>query len=226
MAKNTTPTLPVYVQELSLEDIARRGGAIGVWVHGYWGDVITIYVNRKVKWSSSISHLPYDQHPVEWEFTMSHSSGGRSKDEVADDLEAEANFAMGLMAAVQHARTLRSQSAELEKAYRRHEAAEEARAEEKKAAEQAEADRRLKLDTELGLDAASEMVTSAISSCTRRQELEIHVYEMGAKTNEYHIIRVRRGADDRVRFFRDSTPVAAGKMPGLLATKSHRTCIL
>ena len=66
-----------------LEQIGKNGsGRIGCKINGFWShDPITLYVDRLRGIAPT------------WKVTISHSSGGRDTDEVANDLEAAINFA-------------------------------------------------------------------------------------------------------------------------------------
>lgn len=226
MAKNTTPALPVWVQELSLEDIGRRSGsALHVYVHGYWGDVITIYVRREVDFAAyrAVGRTAgsVEELPANWNITMSHSSGGRDTGEVADDVEAEANFAQGLMAAVQHARLIRSQAAALEKFYQDQACINAERdAAEKAAKEQAKAER-VAADEALGEDGAATLVAHVRASTNRRVSNIIYAYELGEEKPE--AISVRAGRDGVVRFYIAGSPVSAQALGLKLAKYSKRT---
>lgn len=221
MAKNTTPELPVYVQEVSLEDIAQRRSALHVWVHGYWGYVITIYVERKVEWMSSLAHKPYEEHPVQWNVTMTHSSGGRDTKEVPSDIEAEAYFAQGLMAAVQRAREIRASSAELEKHYQQHAAREQARREERDRIAAVEKAERVAKDQRLGLEGARSLVHSTFSSTNHRVAHTIYAYELGEDAAMH--VTVSAGKDSVVRAFKASKALPKCKLIEMLAVCSVRS---
>ena len=221
MAKNTTPALPVWVQDLSVEDIGRaHGAAINVYVHGFWSDVITIYVRREQKYCSSMSHLPYPEHPSEWTFSISHSSGGRDKNDGLDDLEAETNFAMGLLAAVQHARLLRSQTAALEAAYQLRRAEEERKEEERAAAAAASK----AADAPLGVDKAAELLRLMAVGTDRRTDLQLRAWERGS--DKYPtVFTSKMGRDGVVRFFKAGIMLSRHKAEQDLATFSVRTTL-
>jgi hypothetical protein len=221
MAKNTTPALPVWIQDLSVEDIGRQhGSAINVYVHGFWSDVITIYVRREQRYNSSLSHLPYSEHPVEWTFSISHSSGGRDKGDGLDDLEAETNFAMGLMAAVQHARLLRSQTTALEAAYQKRRAEEEAR----EAARKVEAEAAKAADAALGVDKAAELLRVMAASTDRRTERQLKAWERGSDKHPT-VFTSKMGRDGVVRFFKAGVMLSRHKAEQDLATFSARTTL-
>ena len=85
-----------------------------VKIKGYWSsDSITAYINREMRWDSN-----YSATTPEWKVSMSHSSGGRDTKEVADDLEAELNFAEAMTALALYVRDFLSTNLEkLEAAY-------------------------------------------------------------------------------------------------------------
>lgn len=227
MAKNTTPALPVWIQDLSLEDIGRRSGsAIHVYVHGYWGDVITIYVRREVDFAAyrAVGRTAgsVEELPANWNITMSHSSGGRDTGEVADDVEAEANFAQGLMAAVQHARMIRSQAAALEQFYQDQARINaEREAADKAAKEQAKAERAAK-DEVLGEDAAAALIADVRAATNRRVANVIHAYALG----EEKPVTIRVAFEHRagvVRFRTEGSVISAKALGLFLAQCSKRT---
>ena len=115
MSKNTTNDLHVYVRPFDLDQIGYHSDAsIGIEVHGYWSDVITIYVRRETDWTKD----PLGGQ-VNWKFEVTHSSGGRDTDEVKDDVLANEYFAAGLMAACLEARKMRAQVDRFEANYQR-----------------------------------------------------------------------------------------------------------
>ena len=119
MSQHTSIAAPVFVEAWSLEDIGKNGRAnIRVHVHGYWSDVITVYVTRDFVWRN--------EEQSTWSFSVSHSSGGRDKKEISDDMEAEALFARGLLTAVTVARTIRDQEPELTRLFNEERAAQKA----------------------------------------------------------------------------------------------------
>ena len=107
----TSPDRTFHVAEFALEDVGARGYAsVPVYVHGYWSDVITLYIKRECDWRP-------DAVPT-WTFEVTHSSGGRDDKAVPDSLEAERNFGNALLNVTQLARGLRADSQEvLEAAY-------------------------------------------------------------------------------------------------------------
>lgn len=223
MSKNTTPALPVWIQELDLETIGRRGGhAIQVHVHGYWSDPITIYVRRKEQWDFSKDRK--EPLPVIWEFELTHSSGGRTTDEVAEDIDAEANFAQGILAAVQHARLLRSQTELLEKHYQAQQLIDEVRRNEaKRAADEAKA-ARVAADTVLGSEGACRLVAAARDATTRRVSHTIYAYPLGEEESE--AISVRAGKDAVVRFTLGGQVISAANLTAKLVGYSARSHVL
>lgn len=79
---------PINEQAI-LDQLADRGSVnLEVAVHGYWStESISIYIRRD-----------YRDAGV-WETQVCHSSGGRDKEEVESDTQAERNFAKALCAA-------------------------------------------------------------------------------------------------------------------------------
>lgn len=235
MAKNTTPALPVWIQDLSLEDIGRRGGsAVHVYVHGFWGDVMTLYVRREYDFAASKAHLGMNEQPecYKWKVEMTHSSGGRDTGEVASDLDAHVNFAQGVLAGVQRGREILAQVAELEAWYQKQQAQEEAkRAELKAEAEKAEAEKAAAADPALGEEAAAQLVAAVAGQVNRRDEKVIVAITRGASDKavlekHYQAVTaysVRAGRDGVVRFFKAGCVISRSKAIEELATYSHRT---
>ncbi len=226
MSKNTTPSLPVWIQDVSLEDIGRRGGhSLHVYCHGYWGDVITLRVRREVDFAAyrAVGRTAgaVEELPAKWEITLSHSSGGRDTGEIADDVEAEAVFAQGILAAVQHARLIRSQTEQLEKFYLdQARIRAEREAAEKAAADAAKAERVAK-DEALGEDGAATLVAHVRASTNRRVSNTIYAYLMGE--DEAESISARAGRDGVVRFFVGGSVVSAQALAMKLRNYSKRT---
>jgi hypothetical protein len=120
MAQNhTSNEQPIaLVQDSSIEQIGAQGsGRMTVYVHGYWSDVISIYVRRDAMWSIDVAAGTRTRN-TEWIVSVNHSSGGRDVDQVADDVQAERNFAHGLLRACDFAAELRADVAHLEELYR------------------------------------------------------------------------------------------------------------
>lgn len=223
--KNTTAALPVYIAERSIEDLAAGygSGSIAVYAHGFWSDVITIRFERKINWSKRVAHLGLNEQPeiFEWHFSVSHSSGARDTDQVADDLEAEQNFGMAVLAAVQYARTLRSQAAEFEKAYRGHEARREAKEAEEKAKAVAAKQARAAADTVLGKDGAANLISAVKAATNRRVSNMLYVYDLGDEKPV--AICARAGKDGVVRFSSAGAVLSTDKLLTMLSISSSRS---
>ena len=190
--RNTTPELPVYIAERSIEDIGRQHGAtINVYVHGFWSDVITIYVRRDWRWSKdeSIEH--------QWKIEVTHSSGGRDTDMVADDVLAHEYFAMGVMAACLEARRIRSHFTELERFALLADEKAQIEREAEKAAEQAAID----ADPAMGEEKAAALLAEAAAKTTRRDEITIVARHRGA-SRQVTKFYVKQGRDGVNRFFK------------------------
>ena len=103
-------TSPQFARSLTVEQILadRNHGHITVRykVHGYWSsDSINLYIRRG--WTGDHS----------WEFSISHSSGGRDDKEIKEDYEAVKNFSAALLDASELAKYLQVNSEMLEVAY-------------------------------------------------------------------------------------------------------------
>ena len=193
--RNTTPDLPVYIADRSIEDIGRAyGAAINVYVHGFWSDVITIYVRRNYRYKAAEQGIEHA-----WQFEITHSSGGRDTDQVADDIVAHDYFAQGIMAACQYARVLRSQVAEIEK----YAQLEMEKARREREAEEAAEKAAVAADPAMGEEAAAKMVADAAAKVTRSREITIYARPRGTSrvVTQFHC---RAGRDAVTRFFKGS----------------------
>ena len=151
----STSSSPFVIAPYSIADLGKNGGgSIEVKVQGFWSSVATLYVRRKVA---------YDFEPetaietVTWACEPSHSSGGRDPKELADDLEAEDNFAQALSALVVLGRHIRIQADVLERHYVSECAVRAAELSAKKQAKLV----RYAADTPLGFGAAHDLFNAA-----------------------------------------------------------------
>lgn len=145
-------TTPFQVSEFTIAGLVRRESYIRVAVLGYWSsDVISVYVDRS--WSSE----------GKWNINVNHSSGGRDTAEIANDADAEYNFALGLMEACRIAKDLQSRVDELEAEYQLYRAEIKAAEDAKKAEFQAAID----ADTPIGSNAALIVATMQVSAATK-----------------------------------------------------------
>lgn len=94
----------------SNEEIGRAAyGAVKFKVPGYWSnESITIRVSRYWGAENSVDA---------WRIEVSHSSGGRDTNEIESDADAEEQFALALLKAVEVARELRTQIPAIHAAY-------------------------------------------------------------------------------------------------------------
>lgn len=122
---HTTAERPVCVQGYDVERLgANFGGAVRIYVHGYWSEPVSVYVERPFGGST-------------WRASISHSSGGRDMAQVPSDAVAARNLAAGLMQAAALMETLADKGAELEAAYQRRAAEDAAQREEQRKAREA-----------------------------------------------------------------------------------------
>lgn len=157
--------------------------AINVEVQGYWSDVITAYARRDWRFDRTAADTDGVKH--EWKFELSHSSGGRDTGEVADDAEAETNFAHALIWTADLLRSLRGRVADMDAAIARRDAARRAEEAAAKAAKQAAID----ADPALGERAARALMALAGATRESRQrewdrslDVQVDVFERGAET--------------------------------------------
>lgn len=96
------------------EQIAYGSGHISVPVSvvGFWSNPIDLRIRRAFNWSSA-KQADVDG---EWEFEVTHSSGGKDS-KVCDMLTSERNFAAALNAALDLVEQLQSRVTEMEAAY-------------------------------------------------------------------------------------------------------------
>lgn len=137
------------ISDTSIEQLgSQRRTSVSCKIKGYWSsDSITLYVNRS--YSSA-----------DWEVSVSHSSGGRDKKEVASDVEASRYFAEAMIAMCDVADHILSQKDRLEAAYQAQLA--EYRAEIEK--ERAEREAMIAADEELGETRAKEIVDQMVTN--------------------------------------------------------------
>lgn len=156
--------------------------------HGFWSsNCLTLYVERKIDWDN---YKDVAEQPAEWVFTMSlsHSSGGRDTKEVADDLQAENNFALAMLGLVEFANNIRAMGhievweAEFQ--------AERAARKAAEAAKKAEADARFDADPALGEARAKALVALAIAQ-VKANPLDLY----GVNRLIVTIVALQRGRD-------------------------------
>jgi len=230
MKDKTTPERPVLIlNPMMPQDIGASPGAhIKVAVHGFWSDVITISVRRDLRfdeWLAECKKHPEAQRPdrdafAHWDVSVSHSSGGRDRDEVPDDLAAELFFAEGLRMAVEHAQGLRANWHVMEEAYQDKCAAEDA----KRAAE-AEAQRAAEAaDAPVGTAAAIQTIhaiTETVRKLRNDEDVLLKVFKRG--TDFTYLIHAHTARDGSVRFRHNGTPMSRDAATRLLAEGSVRS---
>lgn len=96
------------INERFLEEVGRRGhGSIKYKVTGYWSsDALYVHIDRK-----------YSSDDNKWTIEISRSSGGRDTGEVADDIEANRNFAAALLDAIEKAEYIKTKWDVIQKYY-------------------------------------------------------------------------------------------------------------
>lgn len=216
-------TTQFNVTPYDLEQIGRDGqGRLSVKIHGYWSaDSATLYVNRKTVWSSSLSHVPYAEHPHAWEITMSHASGGRDTKEEPSDMQATLNFAAGLIALTAAGQQILSQTALLEKFYQAAQAEERAAEQAKQAAHAAA----VEADAALGHEIAEMYMREARGIALAGGNAVIEAWHRGQDSfNKVVLTRTRPGAPVRVVF--NGIPVPYKQAVSMLAERSHRSHVI
>ena len=167
------------------DDLGYSGGrSISVKVHGFWTDVISIWVQRD--WLDRGN----------WKVTISHSSGGRDTKVVASDAEAERNFAYALLEAANVVDMINENIHLVEAGFQRRSA--EYKQEVELAKQKLE--EKIAADPELGYRRAKEMIEriSADDATCR----SIVIYQRGADRHDY--LRARVGMKTRFYFNDDS----------------------
>lgn len=224
MSKNTTSDLHVFVQPFDIDQIGYHSSAsIGVEVHGYWSDVITVYVRRECDWTKD----PEERTP-NWKIEITHSSGGRDTAEVADDVLANDYFAAGLMTASQIARNIRHEAARLEANYQRARVDAKAEAEAEAAAKAAAA----AADPAMGEEQAKAMVEKLAAAA--RYAVSDRAYRCGywdahivvfARGSEHPTRRItaRKGRDNTVRFYDSGSLISRAQAKVALTGQSIRS---
>ena len=212
MSKQTTAELPVWIAEKTIAEIARGQSHIPVHVHGYWSDVISVYC--RPEWSS------FTAKEFTWKLEVTHSAGGRDRDEIEDDVRASELFAQGLFAACQYARLLRSKSAELNAAYLIYRAEVKAEADAEEVAKKHAVDS----DFALGEKAAISMLDGLLHAAGIHHIAHIIAYERGDEERHFKIF-AREGRDGVIRFFDTSVPISRVNLIKKLATLSVRSFI-
>lgn len=227
--KTSTQHPALILNPMMPRDIgASHGAYIKVAVHGFWSDVITISARRDLKfdeWLAECKKQPEAQRPdrdafAHWDVSVSHSSGGRDRDEVPDDLAAELFFAEGLRMAVEHAQWLRANWHVMEEAYQDKRAAEDA----KRAAE-AEAQRAAEAaDPAVGRAAAIRTIhtiTETVRKLRREDCVLLKVLKRG--TDFTYLLRAHTAHDGSVRFRHNDKPIGREAATQLLAEGSIRS---
>lgn len=204
------------VQPYAINDIGRRGmGHIAVTAEGYWSsDPISIYVNRNWMWSKDDG----DKHA--WNITITHSSGGRDTNVVADDADAAENFAQALLLAVAEARKLHTLTDELEACFQARMAEEKA---ERERLEAEHADRIAK-DEPMGEANAKAMCTIAKAQASVARGIDTVITCIARGTDErgnHGSIVFPPGAMGRPRI--DGHAKSFKECIAHLATMSHRS---
>lgn len=178
--------------------------SLPVKVRGYWStDSIRLYVRRS--------------YEGVWYAELSHSSGGRDTNVVSDDLEAETNFGMALIAIAQEGRAILAQKDVLESNFQRIR-------EEQRASAEAEIKRQEALiaeDTALGEEKASELVKHIknIMRMSNRFSADLSFYQRGSVNTDKFEVKQRQNISFRHGIYNMTT----ASLVKMLANSSHRS---
>jgi hypothetical protein len=214
-----TPEDPVYCAPLNVEAIGRGfSSSLQISAYGYWSrDPITVYIRRGYRKDKETgSYL--------WEFSISHSSGGRDTKQVECDEQAVRYFAQGLLLAAQLVDTLKGQLDELNRF------ADDEMEKHKRAAEEAARAQQAKFDadTPLGDRLAKALVLTAEAAVlTTGKACRILAANRGSDA-VYDIPVLRDSRTGRITFdFRTTgmRKVSGRKAVEHLACLSHRTAL-
>lgn len=208
----------VYGEDPSTLDIEAAGRSgrkmIYVNVHGYWSDVIQVYLTRDYRDG--------------WQVSISHSSGGRlSKPDmkhypncvaIESDIDAEERFGYSLVAATVLARELQKHAPILEEFY-------QARLKEDRAAREAQRaahEEAVKNDPAMGEAAAKALLAKACKSVVWNKPLSIYALTCGAN-DRYGVIVVSRMTNWTYRI--NQVKASKAEVIALLATCSQNSYI-
>lgn len=230
MKNVTTEQDPVVILNKDDECLGNTSSrSIGVAVHGYWSDVITISVSREMdfdKYLEARSAGKSDADEAEWhhwQVSVSHSSGGRNKEEVADDLIAEMNFANGIAEAIKYAQHIRAQVAKMEERYQEQQAARREAA----AVEEAKRQARINADAPYGTAEAVKTIygiTERLRGRNAYAEVVIRVVRRGDEHTDS--ITVYNARDGSARFKLHGHVISRADATTRLANGSHRSNII
>lgn len=184
------------------DDLGYSGGrSISVKVHGYWTDVISIWVQRD--WVKEGT----------WKVTISHSSGGRDTKVVASDADAERNFAYALLEAANVMDMINENIHLVEAGFQRRSA--EYKQEVELAKQKLE--EKIAADPELGYRRAKEMIERISADDAPCRSIVIH--ERGADRHDYLSVRVGM----KTRFYFNQDPISKSAAVDRLAQASVRS---
>lgn len=219
-------TAQYTIPEINLSDIYTYGVRVPVEVIGYWSsDVIILRLRREDCRPFAERYAQPDVVPPPeqlWFAELSHSSGGRDRQAVADDLEAEANFGAALQRVAQLGRELLGRVGELEAAwqdaFRRREA--------ERAAEQAAKDAAVETDAPLGAAKAAALVAEVRATIGDTfKSKKIHAVRRGLSDIYFDTFEAY-GTAAGLRWRCNGASKTAAQVAEALAAASHRTAIV
>jgi hypothetical protein len=209
-------TTPYTIAAYDLERIARDAcGTITCKVLGYWSvESISLYVRRN--W-----FVDGPKGSTQWNFQVTHASGGRDNAAVPSDLEAATYFGMAIIAIAELGRQLATQTEQLEAWYQDQKAKYQAEAE----AERATMEARVAADPEIGAEAARVAVDAAMASVRNTgKSVEWRLIQRGCDHGNTIKI-VRKPGSGVVRIYFNSYPSSRQECIGKVAQASQRTVL-
>jgi nucleotide-binding universal stress UspA family protein len=192
-----------------LDGVLRGYGRVEVRVHGYWSDVITLYVNRK----------GWDDSQPNWEVSLSHSSGGRDPKVVECDLEAESNFATTLLATAEYGKTLKARFGEFEEMYQAERKKERLALEAEKAASQKLVD----ADAPLGEKAAKVLAFRLANQTNAWDADTVVIVKRGSSDSDRWTSTLTARLGKKVSYMLNGNRISRDEAVQYLSNSSHRT---
>lgn len=169
-------------------------------------------------WSDSIFRLgvrrSWDNDGV-WEVSLSHSSGGRDKDEVESDIEATKNFVSAYLAVATVAELIESNTDTLEEEYQRQEVIAQKRDEQLKREKQLRYDQ----DLPIGKLDAKHIVEKMISDKKDGEEVKLEFKERG-EDYVFSIFPIETW-NGSIVWRMNGTPYSRKEITALIANSSH-----
>ena len=206
-----TNSNPFTHSEIDIAYLAENGSlCINYKIDGYWSNSsITIYTNIRNDFKNKNYHI---------ESHVSHSTGGRDKDEINDDNQATRNLAHALLHAADLADELKGRT-DLIPVYVK--ALNERIAEDKKLRELAEEKRRQReiANPPMGLTEAKKLINELIE---RAQNSDMEYWEYNVRSrfaDENRTAKIEVSVHERKKFWFNDRSIGRQKLIELLAEK-------